>query len=335
MPPAREFVSELEKATVSTEKVWGDYDLSDGSFVLHAGDLENGRSCLGVWHRGESLSFVELPDKPKLATPLYGFFRVNDDTKKDADPAILEQVNRQPASITKWLQGLKIRSAVIMPVEFPQFPFKIPAIVKVQLAIHEAFHMEVQFKRWLTGTGYWPAWDHQPDRKGIQACYTGTESVKAALDKERETLALLIEALLDNKRGDVCRLGKQFFDQRNARYTMLKYVNVALHDKSFGKCSQAENLMELEEGVADYASWTALYNLNLTTRERLMTRYRAEQKDVFYLTGAMQMHAISLLDPAHTSRIIKRIVDSKTMQEGAITEVLEQELKSYCKSNSH
>lgn len=56
--------------------------------------------------------------------------------------------------------------------------------------------------------------------------------------------------------------------------------------------------MELQEGTADYASWTLLYDLGQTSRERLIQKYQAVRNDVFYLTGAMQLHAVHSCIPA-------------------------------------
>ena len=88
--------------------------------------------------------------------------------------------------------------------------------------------------------------------------------------------------------------------------------------------------MELEEGIADYASWVMLYELGLTDRDAIIRRYNATQKEPFYLTGAMQLHALSLLKPNETQKVIETIIDSKTVEEGSLTNLLAAALKTNC-----
>ena len=87
--------------------------------------------------------------------------------------------------------------------------------------------------------------------------------------------------------------------------------------------------MELEEGLADYGSWTMLYNLGISSREELIQRYGAIQNDPFYLTGAMLMHAIALMYPGDTMDVINEINQSNTVQEGALITLFEREFRQY------
>ena len=89
--------------------------------------------------------------------------------------------------------------------------------------------------------------------------------------------------------------------------------------------------MELEEGTADYASWTVLYELGRASRARLMSRYRARQNDVFYLTGAMQLHAVALMDPDGMADVARRIGASGSPEEGSIAAMFERTLGAYCR----
>ena len=89
--------------------------------------------------------------------------------------------------------------------------------------------------------------------------------------------------------------------------------------------------MELEEGTADYASWAQLFDLGQASRNDLLQRYRAQQNDVFYLTGAMQLHALSLIDPDGFLQVTEDIAASRTPQDGAITPILAQQMESYCR----
>lgn len=88
--------------------------------------------------------------------------------------------------------------------------------------------------------------------------------------------------------------------------------------------------MELEEGVADFASWVQLYHRGVASRDRLMQRYRATQKELYYLTGAMQAHALYLLDPDGWLALSAEIAASPTPDEGSLTTQLRRELEAAC-----
>jgi hypothetical protein len=238
---------------------------------------------------------------------------------------------RQPESIRTWLEQAGIRSAVVLPIEVPNFPIELTTLRKSQLAIHEAFHVEVQAPRWYASTGAWPAWDQQPDRPGVQACYTSSSEVEAALAREREDLVALVTGLLDSDSVRACSAGASFLSQRAARYGMLHDVHVARYDGTAGSCREAEAIMELEEGTADYASWVPLFELGQATRDQLLRRYRAIQQDAFYLTGNMQLHAVRLMYPDSIAAVANRIATSDGPDEGSLTTVLRRALGAYCR----
>lgn len=326
---AMDFVNQLELATKTGHSVWNGYKLGDGAVVLHAGKSADSTECLGLWKSGKVISYTETSEGPKLSTPLYGYY-LNFENPKEGYENPLTEISQQPADIRQWLEGYNVRSAVLMPVNFPKFPFKIPALVKTQIAIHEAFHVEVMIRHWYTGRGAWPAWDHQPDRKGLQSCYNTNEEVKLALQEERAKLSNLIEALLDGDKSASCLAGNEFLTQRALRYELLKDVTVNRQDETQCDCQEAENIMELEEGLADYASWTMLYNIGLSSREALLRRYRAIQNEPFYLSGAMLMHAVSLMNNGEVSDIINDIANSSGQDVGAPFPVFEKEFARYC-----
>ena len=325
---ASEFVNELVRATSSRLQVWGGYDLGDGVYVLNAGESEEGNACLGIWRSGKAMAYSALSDKPTLNTALYGIYYTSNDTAEASPWAAT-----QPASVSNWLKQIGIERAVILPVEVEDFPIKMSALVKTQLAIHEGFHANVQMPQWQdsTANGEWPLWDRQPHRSGIQACYSGNDEIKSAIGAERKSLVNFVEALLDSDTTLACQLGNDFLDKRMARYLALADVSVEQHDGTPGNCADAEAIMELEEGAADYASWSQLYKLGLASRENLLRRYKAEQKDLFYLTGAMQLHALSLMFPDDMEAIIKNIAISKTPRDGAPTSILKEMVDMFCR----
>ena len=326
---AFQFVDQLEAATRDGHPVWPGYSLGDGAVVLHAGKASDSTECLGLWQEGKAKGFIKLEELPKLATMLYGYYLNFDGIKQEEEENVLLGISDQPQPLTDWLEGHGVKSAVLMPVDFPNFPFEIPALKKMQVAIHESFHIEVMIRYWFTGRGNWPAWDEQPDRPGLQNCYHTSEELKAAFQKEKTELINLIEALLDQNKERSREAGLNFLDLRKARYLMLEGVTVDRQDGSKCNCEEAENLMELEEGLADYGSWTMLYNLGISSREELIQRYGAIQNDPFYLTGAMLMHAIALMYPGDTMEVINEINQSATVQEGALITLFEREFQQY------
>jgi hypothetical protein len=321
-------VGELVQATGADRTVWTDYDVGDGSYVLYTSSPDSSAVCLGLWQDGHAVSFTRTDEEPRLLTPLYGYY-FRSDWLGGAEAPMIERA-AQPAAVRTWLESTGVQSAIIQPVTVRNFPVPLPPLVKVQLGMHEAFHVDVQAPRWYASTGNWPAWDRQPDRPGLQACYTANDDVVAALAAEREHLAHLIEQLLDGDTTGACETCRRFLAQRMARYAMLADVRVARADSTPGTCAEAEAIMELEEGTADYASWTVLYDLGLASRESLIRRYRAIQSDMFYLTGAMQFHAVQLMHPDSMPAVMRRIAQSSGPDEGSPTAVLTRALASFC-----
>lgn len=336
--PAREFVDLLVAAADAPVPVWNGYGLADGAYVLHAGSSESGTACLGVWRGGRALAFAALPEEPNLNTPLYGYHLSAEgaggdqvgDGDQGADGDGRTSAWAQPASIRAWLGEVGVERATVMPIEVEGFPILLSPLIKVQIALHEGFHVEVQSPGWRDDTAPTPVWDLQPDRQALQRCYSGSPDVEEAVEAEQAELVSLVGALLDGASDRVCRAGAGFLSRRSARRALLDGVEVPHHDGTAGTCREGEAIMELEEGTADYASWTILHDMGLATRDQLLARYGARQAEVFYLTGAMQLHAASLMDPGGVARISRYIAESATPEEGSIQAVFTRALESYC-----
>lgn len=140
-----------------------------------------------------------------------------------------------------------------------------------------------------------------------------------------------MEALLSQKKEEAIEAGEQVLQWRAERYERLDTVMVTLQDGSPGSCATVEAIMELEEGLADYDSWTKLYEASVATPEQLLQRYRANQKDHFYLTGAMFLHAISLMRSGDVMPVIERIIASESVEEGSLQLLFEETLRIYRK----
>jgi len=331
-PDASQLVDTLVQATSGDRVIWTDYDIGDGAYALYTPAPDSSGVCIGLWKDGQAVSFTRLDEQPKLLTPLYGYyFRSDWYGGPDAD---MLRHSEQPAAVRTWLESTGVPTAIVMPVTVPEFPFKLPALKKAQLAIHEAFHVNVQAPRWYASTGNWPAWDQQPDRAGVQTCYAANDAVAAALEAEREQLVALIESLMDGDSTRACEACRAFLAKRMERYAMLSDVRVMRADSTPGTCAEAEAIMELEEGMADYGSWTVLYDVGVASRKDLIDRYRAMQSDMYYLTGNMEMHAVQLIQPDSMADIMREIAQSTGPDDGAPTAVLARALVSFCPAAS-
>ena len=218
-----------------------------------------------------------------------------------------------------------------MPVRVEKFPIELSPLLKAQVALHEAFHVAVQSAHWVGAKADWPSWDRQPDRSDMRVCYAATPVVEETLSEERESLVRMIEGLLDGRRSDACQAGHDFLERRSARYRLVETLPVQGSEGAATSCTVAEAIMELEEGTADYASWTKLFDLGLASRDQVLNRYRAVQSDVFYLTGAMQLHAIAAMRSEGMDAATARIAASETVRSGAIQTVFEETLVTWCR----
>ncbi len=283
--------------------------------------------CIGIWKDGKNIAYGCVVDHPRMLTPLITYYL----DYESADPNLggLTHTRRESPAFNQFMKEHQVVSAVYMPVEFPDLPFEIPALKKVQLAIHESFHVEVQFPQWLQGEGYSPRWDQQPDRPGVQECYTHP-AVAGKIQEEMKVLANFMEALLNDDPSVACSKAIIYLHLRNRRYDSLSMVVVNLHDQSPGDCRTAESLMEIEEGLADYASWTYLYNAGIISREEILDRYRATQQEHFYLSGNMLMHAIELMNPEGIHELIDELVTAPNLETGNLLYLFERQLEEYC-----
>jgi hypothetical protein len=171
------------------------------------------------------------------------------------------------------------------------------------LAVHESFHLHVQFPAWLDQprTYAWPAWDMQPDRRELrERCYAGLPELATALDTEVAELL----AAFDGLHSDGSRSVEQarhhalrFVELRLARRKLQDTLTVAQGSRRI-PCGLAEDLMELEEGAVQWIGHATALRAGLTTLGRLRGSYGASQPDVFYRTGPLQLWLLEgLLGP--------------------------------------
>ena len=141
----------------------------------------------------------------------------------------------------------------------------------------------------------------------------------------------MVEVLIDGKKSEACTLGKEYLKAREHRYRQLKDLKVKIDDGSEFDCQAAESIMELEEGMADFESWTLLYNTGKVSKKELLSRYRALQNDHFYLSGCMLMHAITLMTKNPENKIMDEIIRSASVEKVSLLYIFKKNLDVYCK----
>ncbi len=328
-PKTKAFVEALEASTSKEFQIWPEYGIKDGKYILNAGKNSDSLYCLGLWKSGKNIEKICSEDVPSMLTPLYSYYLNYDDVNR-MDSIFFQTASMSP-DFTNWMVKHDIESAIYMPTEFPDFPFEIPAKTKAQLAVHESFHTETMLKYWYTGKSQWPAWDKQPDRSKISLCYSNSKTVEKLIAKELEALSNMLEALLNDEKQNAIKYGSQFLTTRTLRYSNLNDVEIDLNTGSMGSCEKAEAIMEIEEGLADYGSWSVMYEMGIFTQEELLKRYRAQQKERFYSTGSMLMHTMHLMS-GDVTRIVNAIVESESVETGNLTTLFKEEFEVY-KSN--
>lgn len=89
--------------------------------------------------------------------------------------------------------------------------------------------------------------------------------------------------------------------------------------------------MELNEGVPDFVFWTTAHAVGAVGDQRLRQRLEAAQREVFYLTGSMQLMVLKrLAGPQGFAAITKRIAESASWRDGELLAILERELEIRC-----
>lgn len=292
--------------------VWDDFSVADYPILLVSDTSYKattpGSACVAVWRRRAPLAVLELAGRPRMSTPLYGFINLDSAGPKaiaGADGVVRSMQRLAPAGIEQ-LRAMGITRALLLPapLEYARIGALGAALsqmgvdpVRLQAdnAVHEGFHLFVQFPAWLDQARRhaWPGWDTQPDRAAMrQRCYAGSPAVAAAFEAEvTELLSTYDATSSDLRERDLIAAyahARRFVAARAARQTLLEGVTVE-QDGRMISCALAEDLMELEEGVAKWVGNATLVRAGLVTREQQRDSYSGPQPDAFYRSGALQL----------------------------------------------
>lgn len=316
--------------------VWDDYAFARHPLLLVADSTHRGRSqtpvCAAIWRAGAPLEIIELAARPAFSTPLYGMASTDPvgpgAVEPGADPVAA------PPALAAELRARGVSRAVVLavPMDFGRMGRlgemlaqmqANPVRMQADLAVHEGFHLHAQFPHWYgqPRTYAWPAWDRQPDRPQVrERCYAGSPALAAAFQAERAALLAAFDAVGPDSATRNAALGvrhaRSFVELRAARRRLQDTLTVAQGGRRVS-CALAEDLMELEEGTAQWVGHAATLGAGLVTRAQLRGMYAGTQPDRWYQTGPLQLWVLhGLLGPDALRRITAGIARSAGPEGG-------------------
>jgi hypothetical protein len=296
----------------SVPPVWDDYTLASHPLLLLADSTHRGQPgtpvCAAIWRAGASLEIIELPARPPLSTPLYGLIDLDSiGPGAPSSARALGAAQRQvPPAVARELLARGIKRIVVLPV--PMSFDRLGALgaalrqagadgvlMQADLAVHESFHLHVQFPTWLDQprTYTWPSWDRQPERRELRdRCYGGSTEVSALLRQEHAALLAAFDALdsiagVQGKRT-VLSHARQFLQMRASRRALLDTVTIALDGQRIS-CARAEDALELQEGTAQWIGHATTVRAGLVTRAGKRSSYAQTQPEAFYQFAPLQL----------------------------------------------
>lgn len=195
----------------------------------------------------------------------------------------------------------------------------------LDLTVHEGFHLNLLFAKMMkhADAPMWPDWDQQPNRSKVgELCYNSA-AAKPLVERELKALLKAVKLGLLHRRFDLARqAAREFIAQRTVRYATLAEVRVPSYAVKDGiSCAQAEAIMELEEGMADFVGSNSVHKLGLINDAQLIEHLSGEgDSDLFYRFGNAQMTLVHAMKGAEISTITGRIARSAKWEDGVHAE---------------
>jgi hypothetical protein len=296
--------------------------------------------CAAIWRAASTildatdvarlprLDVIELAERPRLSTPMYGMISLAPAPRDSASAALAATLATHPATAAL-LQARGIERVVVLPVpvDFDRLGALGAALrqagvdptrMQADFAVHEGFHLHVQFPAWLSQPPLyaWPSWDRQPDRQELrERCYAGSPAIQAALGDEHAALLAAFDALdaADRRAGRDSALAhsRRFVELRAIRRSITDTVTVAQGDRRI-PCALAEDLLELEEGVPQWVGHATTVRAGMSTRAGKRGSYAQLQPEAFYQFGPLQLWVLEGLDPAVLRDLTEKIARSSS-----------------------
>ena len=319
--------------------VWDDYRLARHPLLLLADSSHHGGArtpvCAAIWRAGKPLRVIELAERPPFSTPLYGMIDLDAAGSATVGSAAEFAAAWKPAppSVAAALRAAGVTRAVVLNVPLDLHRLGTlgatlirmhadPAAMHADLATHESFHLQVQIPAWLAQhRNYrWPAWDIQPDRAELRKrCYAGSPAIVAALESELGALLAAFTAVAaDSVHRDPAaglRHARRFVEARAARRRLQDGITVTRAGEQIS-CGLAEDLLELEEGTAQWIGHATSVRAGLTTMTALHGSYAGTQPEAFYKTGPLQLWVLDGLLGHDTLRRITRSIARSSGPDG-------------------
>lgn len=279
VPPACEaafedlaFKAHVETIAVLTTPSWDDFTPSDSTiFWFH--EVEEG-FCAFLYDSGRVIAARVLSQAPKLSFGVFGWM-----IPPEANfPDILVQAGVAET----WLQPEEWRDmaaehglsrGVVFPVEST-----FSEATRLQLTLHEAFHVNVQADVWFElGEGQpWMSWADllSADRNETNGCYEGYRPE--------------IEALASGVDGS-CEAARAYLRLREERRATVADREVPSIGGDHVSCTVAEQVWEAAEGLADWTRLGVMHRDGVITNAELTDYILAIPSDFFYRPGLGKM----------------------------------------------
>ena len=308
---ARQELAALDRVA-EIPPVWDTYTLKRHALLLVADTSHHGSAatpvCAAIWRYGQDPQVVELANRPRLSTPLYGMIALDSagPNPSASDAAVTAARLLPKPDLAQILGSQHIDRLVVLP-----FPLNFDrlgafgaamrsigarsALLQADFAVHEGFHLHVQFPEWFDQPGdyAWTTWDRQPDRVQLrERCYAGSTAVMDAMQREHAALLAAFDALdslvTPAGRRAVLSHASRFMELRAERYRLLDTVRVEMDGRPVS-CAAAEDVMELQEGTTQWVGHATTVRAGLVTRTGKRGSYAGLQPEAFYQFGPLQL----------------------------------------------
>lgn len=327
--------------------VWDTYSLANHALLLVADSAHRGSNdtpvCAAIWRFNRELDVVELARRPQLSTPLYGMVSLEPVGVAVNEWAAPLAARLAPDSVLRHrLASRQIDRAVVLP--FPMDFTRLgamgaamrqaginPALLQADFAVHEGYHLHVQFPAWLGQGGIyaWPSWDRQPDRQQLrERCYAGSEAITDAVRREHAALLLAFDGLDSLEAGllprsAIAERAARFVTLRGERYALLDSVRVDIEGRAV-TCAEAEDVMELQEGTSQWVGHATTVRAGLVTRTGKRGSYARPQPEAFYQLGPLQLWIMDALLTDDAMRSVTARMARSTSQDSPDGSVFRQ-----------
>ena len=318
---AKKLVSQLGQLKTIND-VWPDYR-PESLTTLLTQSSPNHLSCAIVIQKGKVTHRLSFEGQLEFENGLFFMF------------AGVPIAGKIPLDVIKFFEKEKITSAAFYNlIPFPETA-DLPDYAQYMLGkddfhlnviTHEGFHLNSIIAVALGNLKIpWPKWDVQPERKIGSLCYVGEEwkNEQSAINAAYKLL------YLQNNSKMALSAAQDFIRWREARYKALKDVRVPSKASKEGvSCEQAEAMLELEEGGADFVGTASSLDLGITSAYQV-SEHLLVYHDWYYRSGLAQLLFIRKMSRSESLQSIRRLSSANSWQQG-----IYWEFKNFVKKKS-